>query len=156
MFRIHYRHALLALVLQTLAAGVHAEVLLEKLTSPGFVMPAYAISTHCTLADDGKLFIEYQLGSLKSSRTQPLQLSVSSIKRSILQAAQGNVTTTPYAVDVPTTVYRAYQYPPNGAAQTVTLLENNGGSGTQSINDSQAAIALRNFIDLNCGDPLQY
>jgi hypothetical protein len=156
MPRIRYRHALLALGLQTLAAAANAEVLLEKQTYPGFVLPAYAISTHCTLADDGKLFIEYQLGSLKSSRSQQLKLSTSSIKRSILEAAQGNITTNPYPVDVPITIYRAYQYPPNSDPKTVTLLERNGGSGTETVNDSQAALALRNFIDLNCGDPLQY
>lgn len=133
---------------------VQADVLLEKIKQPGYVMPSYAISSRCTLSNTGLLTTKLQLGELISKRNTRLQLTTLKIQAKINEAALGKITTSSFPVDPPTVTYRAYQKQSNGSTQAVLLYEENGGSGVKSINNSEAATLLRNFIDLNCGDSL--
>ncbi|MGZ8191541.1 MAG: hypothetical protein ACXWTS_09990 [Methylococcaceae bacterium] len=141
------------LLLQGTALLATAGPLLEKVTYPGFVMPAYAVSTRCTLNEDGLMVIQYQLGSLKSQRKQVLQLSTASIKQAIDIASLAPVTSGIFPVDAGTQIYRAFQKKPGGGTKSILLWEQNGGSGEEKINGSSEALMLRNFIDLNCGHP---
>ena len=145
------RWALLSLCL---ASTAQAGVLLEKVSYPGFVMPSYAISKSCTISDSGQLIMQYQLDGMSSKRTLPLQLSKAGIKTKITEAALGTINSENFPVDVNTVIYRAYQKQADSPAKMVLLYEENGGSGEKKANDSEAAVALRNFIDINCGNEL--
>lgn len=144
-----YRWALLPLCL---ASTAQAGVLLEKVSYPGFVMPSYAISKNCAIYDSGQLIIQYQLDGMNSKRIIPLQLSKSGIKMKIAEAAKGTINSESFPVDVATVIYRAYQKQADNTVQPVLLFEENGGSGEKKTNDAEAAVALRNFIDANCGN----
>ncbi len=146
-----YRWALLSLCLTSTA---QAGVLLEKVNYPGFVMPSYAINKSCTISDNGQLTMQYQLDGMSSKRTLPLQLTKARIKTKIAEAALGTINSENFAVDANTVSYRAYQKQADSPAKIVVLYEENGGSGEKKTNDSEAAVALRNFIDLNCGNEL--
>jgi hypothetical protein len=145
-----------SLSLLCLASTTQAGVLLEKVKYPGEVMPSYAISSRCTLSDTGLLVQHQQLGDLISKRKTQLQITTANIKAKITQTALGKVTSSIFPVDAQTIIYRAYQKQPDGSVKQILLYEENGGSGQKKVNDAQEAIALRNFIDLNCGDPLTY
>jgi len=145
------RWALLSLCL---ASTAQAGVLLEKVSYPGFVMPSYAINKSCTLSDNGQLSLHYQLDGMSSKRTVALQLTKAGITAKIAEAALGTINSENFPVDANTVIYRAYQKQTDGPAKMVLLYEENGGSGEKKINGSQAAVALRNFIDLNCGNEL--
>ena len=140
------------LVSLCLATTAQAGVLLEKVNYPGFVMPSYAISKSCTISDSGQLIMQYQLDGMSTKRTLPLQLTKASIKTKIAEAALGKISSESFPVDVNTVSYRAYQKQADGSDKKVLLFEENGGSGEKKINDSEAAVALRNFIDVNCGN----
>lgn len=148
-----YRWTLLSLCIVSTA---QAAVLLEKVTLPGEVLPGYDIRKNCVIQDSGQLVIQYQLSGMNSKRTMPLQLSKPGIKIKIDEAATGTITSEIIPVDVATIIYRTYQKQIDGTIKTVLLYEENGGSGEKKINNSQAATALRNFIDVNCGDELRY
>jgi hypothetical protein len=152
MKKLFYRSLGLLVLLQGTAM---ADVLLEKSTSPGFVMPSYAITTNCKLTDNGKLIVEKQLGNLKSSQTLPVKLSVATIKSTITAAALGTIEEQPFPVDAGSTLYQAYSKQAGGKMKTILLWQENGNSGQKKINNAQEATTLRNFIDLNCGDALQ-
>ena len=137
-----------------LATTAQAGVLLEKVSSPGFVMPSYAITKNCTISDTGQLTLQYQLEAMSSKRTLPLQLTKASIKAKIAEAALGKISSESFPVDVGTVSYNAYQKQTDGSDKKVVLYEQNGGSGEKKVNDSEAAAALRNFIDVNCGNQL--
>ncbi|MCX7092061.1 MAG: hypothetical protein NTY50_01230 [Methylobacter sp.] len=145
------RWALLSLCLTSTA---QAGVLLEKVSYPGFVMTSYAINKSCTISDNGQLTLHYQLDGMSSKRTVPLQLTKASIKTKIAEAALGVINSENFPVDVNTVIYRAYQKQDDSPAKAVLLYEENGGSGEKKVNDSEAAVTLRNFIDLNCGNEL--
>jgi hypothetical protein len=145
------RWALLSLCLTSTA---QAGVLLEKVGYPGFVMPSYAINKSCTISDNGQLTMQYQLDGMSSKRTLPLQLTKARIKTKIAEAALGTVNSESFPVDAGTVSYRAYQKPADSPTKMVMLYEENGGSGEKKTNDSEAAVALRNFIDLNCANEL--
>ncbi len=140
------------LVSLCLATTAQAGVLLEKVNYPGFVMPSYAISKSCTISDSGQLIMQYQLDGMSTKRTLPLQLTKASIKTKIAEAALGKISSESFPVDVNTVSYRAYQKQADGSDKKVLLFEENGGSGEKKVNDSEAAVALRNFIDVNCGN----
>jgi hypothetical protein len=144
------------IVFLSLVSMAHAEVLLEKVKSPGFVMTSYAVSSRCTISDTGLLTTQLQLGELLSKRNTQLQLTTLKVKARIKEAALGNITTNSFPVDAATISYRAYQKQLDGTLKQILLFEQNGGSGVESKNNTEAAITLRNFIDLNCGDPLIY
>jgi hypothetical protein len=139
-----------------MATTAQAGTLLEKVSSPGFVMSSYAIVKKCSITDNGQMVQQYQLHEMASKRTTPLVLAKGSIKIKISEAALGTINTEGMPVDGPTISYRAYQKQAGSALKTVLLYEENGGSGQKSTNDSPSAVALRNFIDVNCGDPLVY
>lgn len=145
------RWALLSLCLTSTA---QAGVLLEKVSYPGFVMPSYAINKSCTISDNGQLTLLYQLGGMSSKRSVELQLTKTAIKTKIAEAALGAINSENFPVDVNTVIYRAYHKQDGSPAKAVLLYEENGGSGEKKVNDSEAAVALRNFIDLNCGNEL--
>ncbi|TAN47677.1 MAG: hypothetical protein EPN21_16930 [Methylococcaceae bacterium] len=132
--------------------AVHAGVLLEKTTAPGFVMPAYAISKRCTIHTDGRMAQTYQIGAASSKRGIVLTLG-RGIADVVDVAAQGAIQESNIPVDLPTIGYYAYQNS-GGHAKKIILLESNGGSGIRKENDAEAALQLRNFIDLNCGDAI--
>lgn len=146
-----YFFALFALLAaQTASAG---NVLLEKNTLPGYVMPAYAVNKSCTIHEKGKLVVSYTLQQLTSERSTPLTLDAAAIKSAIDDAALGTITTGESTVDTGVVQYYAYQTQSDGTFKRIVLWET-GGIGPRT-NDSDSAILLRNFIDLNCGDPLQ-
>jgi hypothetical protein len=145
-----------SLSLLCLASTAQASVLLEKVKYPGYVMQSYAISSRCTLSDTGLLVQHQQLGDLISKRKTQLQVTTANIKAKMTLAASGKITSSPFPVDPPTVIYRAYQKQPDGSTKQILLYEENGGSGQKKVNEAQEAIMLRNFIDLNCGDPLTY
>lgn len=135
-------------------AAMAANVLLEKVTYPGFVMQSYAISTQCQLMDNGQIMRTKQLGGLTSNQVLPLKLSVDTIKTSIKTAALGKITIENAPVDMPTISYRAYQKQSNGKWKQILLWEQNGGSGENKTNDSTEATTLKNFININCDNAL--
>ena len=153
MSLFYYRWLLLPLCALSTA---QASVLLEKVSYPGYVMPSYALTKSCTIQDNEQLVIQYQLDGMSSKRTLPLQLNKASIKAKIAEAETGAMSMESFPVDVATVIYRAYQKQADGKLKMVLLYEENGGSGTKSVNDAQSAVALRNFIDANCGDNLRY
>lgn len=140
----------------SLIADAQAGIILEKVTYAGETLPSYAINKHCTINDNGQLNTEYQLNSMSSKRTQVLKLSKITIKQNIDTAALAIINTDIFPVDGETILYRAYQKQMDGTVKTVLLYEENGSSGEKKVNASDSAIALRNFIDLNCGDALRY
>lgn len=148
-----FRWALLSFCLVSTA---QADILLQKISSPGFVMSTYAISKSCTITDAGQLIMQFQLDGMNSKRSIPLQLTKASIKTKISEAALGTLNTESFPVDVPTISYYAFQKQADNTVKKVVLYEANGGSGQKITNDSQSAVALRNFIDVNCGDNLVY
>jgi hypothetical protein len=145
-----------SLSLLCLASTAQAGVLLEKVKYPGEVMPSYTISSRCTLSDTGLLVQHQQLGDLISKRKTQLQVTTANIKAKVTLAAAGKVTSSTFPVDGQTIIYRAYQKQPDGSVKQILLYEENGGSGQKLVNETEEAIVLRNFIDLNCGDPLTY
>jgi hypothetical protein len=151
MLKLPYRWAIIC-VLQGVTGLAAAGVLLEKVTYPGFVRQEDAISTRCTLHDDGLMTMQYQLGSLKSLHKQTLQLNTAAIKQNIDIAALAPMSSAIFPVDANTQIYRAYQKKA-GAVKTVVLFEQNGGTGEEKTNGSSEALMLRHFIDLNCGKP---
>ncbi|MDO9105024.1 MAG: hypothetical protein Q7U57_08685 [Methylovulum sp.] len=148
----HYRWLLLPLCWAPMA---HSGVLLEKISSPGFVMPSYAAGKNCAIRENGQLSMRYQLDDMNSSHTLTLHLSKSSINTKISEASLGVIHSEAFPVDANSVLYRAYQKQVDGSVKTVLLYEENGGSGEKKVNDSESAVALRNFIDLNCGDALR-
>jgi hypothetical protein len=146
----------LSLALLALAAvsSAHSAVLLEKVSYAGFVMPSYAITKSCTINDNGQLIMDYKLAGMNSKRTIAMQINSSVIKDTIVQAQAGKITTAIFPVDAATVMYRAYYKQSNGSTKTVSLYEENGGTGQLKTNTSQAAQTLKNFINLNCGDAL--
>lgn len=133
-----------------------AAVLLEKVTLPGFVLPQRAIVQKCTINDNGQIVKQFQLAGMQANHVLPVQLSLKSIKAKINQAAGGKITSSIIAVDGPSFTYTAYQMQANGTAKSVLLYKENGGAGTKAVNNSLAAQALSNFIDLNCAEYLLY
>lgn len=139
---------LAGLVLSTAQA---ASLLLEKITRPGFVMPAYAISKACLIASDGKMTQTYQIGSASSKKITKLILG-NGVGGVIAEAEQGKIIQSSGPVDTPTVIYNAYRME-NGRNRKIILSVHDGGSGVVKENSSEAARLLQNFIDLNCGDP---
>lgn len=129
---------------------VHAGVLLEKITLPGYGLDIDAVTKHCSIQDNGQLTIQLQVSSLISKRSQSLQLSKATIKSRIDEAAAGIINTYAFNLDGPTITYNAYQKQPDGTVKTILLYKEDGASGSQQQNNSDSAIRLRNFIDLNC------
>jgi len=132
---------------------VQAGVILEKVQTPGFVLPAYAITKTCAINGAGRMVQTYQVADVSSAKTIQLKLG-GPLDELIDLAAKGTLTQSSIPVDVPTTGYYAYQ-PTKGKPRKVVLFESNGGSGVQTDNSAEEAMILRNFIDLNCGDPIQ-
>lgn len=113
----------LLVALLVVQSDLTAAVLLEKITYPGFVMPAYAIVTSCKLTDSNQIVFEKQIGSLKSSQTLPLKLTVDNIKTQIGIAATGTITSESFPVDAQTTRYQGYNKQANGKLKAVLLWE---------------------------------
>jgi hypothetical protein len=119
-------------------------------------MSSYAVSSRCTVSDTGLLTTQLQLSDLISKRNTQLQLTIVKTTAKINNAALGKITSSSFPVDGPTISYRAYQKLADGSIKQILLYEENGGTGVKKTNSSDAAVTLRNFIDLNCGDPLVY
>jgi hypothetical protein len=131
-----------------------AAPLLEKVTTPGFVMPEYAITTRCTLNDTGQMTIKYVIGNINSVQTRSIALTKLAIQAAINNAA-GHTSWGPVLVaDAPVQTYAAYQRQPDGTSKRIVLWQSTGGTNVATNNTSDA-VRLRNLIDLNCGDPLQ-
>jgi hypothetical protein len=126
--------------------------LLEKITTPGFVLPEYAISKTCTLQTNGSLSISYTIGGLTSKKISQLKLSLPSLKQTIDAAAMGELTEGPSIADTGRVEYAAYQAQVGGTSKKIILWQ--AGEIAPKTNNSSEARLLRNFIDLNCGDPL--
>lgn len=147
-------HGLLTVILLTgTFTATEAAVLLEKTTSRGFVMPAYGVTSRCSLTDDGHLIQQYNLSTLMSKRVSAMQLSVINLKTMIKNTSFGMVTSEMFPVDAGTQTYRAFNIQA-GVVKSVLLYEENGGTGQKRTNNAPEALILRNFIDLNCGNPL--
>jgi hypothetical protein len=131
-----------------------APVLLEKITQPGFTTPAYAVAKTCKISIDGKLVQTYAIGAAGSTRSTQLILS-NGIGGIINEAAKGVISTSNGPVDTPTIIYNAYQIAA-GHSTKVILSSHNGGTGQIKENGSDAALLLKNFINLNCGDAIEY
>jgi hypothetical protein len=131
----------------------HAAVLLEKISYPGYTLYEYASAKKCQIQDDGKMQIQHELGGMTSNSTTPLRLSLTRINQTIAAATSGRITHENWYVDGPTYIYRAYLRKADGTVKSILLYEENGGRGSKTTNQSQAARLLSNFIDLNCGDP---
>lgn len=141
---------ILCLSILSLPSAYAARVILQKTTSPGFVMPAYAISKTCKIHDNGQITQHYQVASAASLKTGKLKLRPTT-GGLIDEAALGKITETITAVDIPSVSYVAFQK----TNKKVILRDINGGTGVEKTNESEAATILRNFIDLNCGDPIE-
>lgn len=142
------------IILAALLAAQTAEAvpLLEKDTSPGFVSPSYAISKTCVIHRAGIMINSYNLAGLSSQRIMPLKLSLAKIITMINNATLGALTTGQSTVDTGSVRYYAYQAQADGSFKKIVLWQV-GGVAPQ-VNNSAEALTLRNFIDLNCGDPL--
>lgn len=139
-----------------LPVAAPADVLLERVTLPGYVMESFAARTACTIDDNGHLAQEFQLGELASNRVQQTHMTVGTVKLAIIEAARGTLQTESFPVDAPTVIYRAYKAGADSGARVVLLLEENGGSGEKKVNQSPAAQKLKNFIDLHCSGAIQF
>jgi hypothetical protein len=133
------------------SAAQAAPLLLEKITQPGFVMPAYAITKTCAISSDGKMTQTYTIGAATSKKLTQLVLG-SGIGDVIIEAEKGKITQSSGPVDTPTVIYNAYRME-NGRNRKIILSVHDGGSGIVKENNADAARLLQNFIDLNCGDP---
>ncbi len=129
-------------------------VMLEKITTPGFVMAEYAVNKSCVIQANGKLVVNYKLGTLSSKREDVLKLSLTAIKDAIDKAALGVLTAGPSIADTGRVEYAAYQPQADRSLKKIVLWQT--GEIAPETNDAPEAKLLRNFIDLNCGDPLLY
>ena len=135
------------------AHSASAVPLLEKDTISGFISPAYAINKTCVIHRAGTMVNSYNLGGLASQRSTVLKLSLAKIVTMINNAALGFLTPgQPTAADQGGVEYYAYQPQAGGSLKKIVLWQI--GGGTPQLNNSAEALTLRNFIDLNCGDPL--
>jgi hypothetical protein len=139
-------------IIVLLSSSIQAAPLLEKITTPGFVMPEYAISKKCTLQTNGTVSINYTLATLTAKKTFPVQISVPAINTLINQAAIGKLIEGQSIADTGRVEYVAYQAKSGGIAKQIILWQ--AGEIAPKTNDSSQARVLRNFIDLVCGDPL--
>ena len=127
-------------------------LLLEKITTPGFIAPSAALSKSCVIQKSGNLVISYNLGGLISKRTTLLKLNFPTIIATIDKAAVGPFAAGLSTVDTGRTEYNAYQKQPDGSLKKIILFQQGGISPATNL--APEATLLRNFIDLNCGDPL--
>ncbi|MFZ2724709.1 MAG: hypothetical protein WAX77_00485 [Methylococcaceae bacterium] len=144
------------LFILSVSTTAQAGILLEKVNYPGFVMDSYAATKHCAIHDNGQLSLDYQLTDLYSKQSLPLKFSRAAIKNKIALADTGTINTEIFPVDANTVIYRAYLKQSDASIKTVLLYEENGGSGQKHSNTSEAAITLKNFIDLNCEGSIKY
>jgi hypothetical protein len=151
--KVQYITALAALlVAQTISAA--PAPLLEKITKPGFVMAEYAINKSCMIQSTGAMSINYALGQLSSKRASVLKLSLTTINAAIDKAAMGTLKTWSSTADTGRVEYYAYQMQADGSFKKYILWQT--GEIAPKTNNAPEAKLLRNFIDLNCGDPLLY
>jgi hypothetical protein len=132
------------------AHSVSAVPLLEKDTISGFISPAYAINKTCVIHRAGTMVNSYNLGGLASQRSTVLKLSLAKIVTMINNAALGSLTPGQPIPDAGIVEYYAYQPQADGSLKKIVLWQ----GGAPQLNNSAEALTLRNFIDLNCGDPL--
>lgn len=144
----------MAVVMLLMAQAVSATpvMLLEKTTTPGFVLDEYAISKSCVIQTSGNLLIDYKLRELSSKRASVLKLNLSVIKGIIDKAALGTLKTGQSLVDIGRVEYNAYQTKADGSLKKIILWQT--GEIAPKTNTAPEAKLLRNFIDLNCGDAL--
>jgi hypothetical protein len=150
--KIKYISALAALAALLLTQTISAAPLLEKITKPGFVLEERAINKSCVIQDTGNLAIDYNLGQLSSKRASVLKLNLATIKTIIDKAASGTLKTWPSIVDIGRVEYYAYQKQADGSLKKIILWQT--GEIAPKTNNALEARLLRNFIDLNCGEPL--
>lgn len=144
------------LFLSLMPAATSAAVLLERSTAAGFVMEPYALSTRCTIDESGQLAIHMQLSDLGSDQVRQLQLSLPALRATIGEARHGRLETEPYPVDAEASRYVAYRrIKADDSYQEVLLFETNNG-GLKRVNNTPAAIKLRNFLDLHCDGQLSF
>jgi hypothetical protein len=150
------RRALVPLIL-VFPLVAQADILLERVTEPGMTEAVWAVSTRCTIDENGQLALHYRLGAeLGSSRVQQLQLTLAALRSGIRQASRGEFVDEAIGVDGETWIYRAWKRADDGSQAEVLLYEENGGSGQKRVNQSAAARMLKNFIDLNCSGALRF
>jgi hypothetical protein len=138
-----------------LAKTVAATPLLEKVTTHGYVMAEYALNKSCVIENTGQMTIYYNLRGLSSQRVVKLKLNRKNLNAVIDTAALGTLKKAPgEMVDAGRTDHFAYQKQADGTFKKVILWQS--GDGVIYTNQSPEAKLLRNFIDLNCGDPLLY
>lgn len=118
--------------------------LLVKATSPGFTMPAFAISTECKLFSNR---VEVSTSVLGGTVSEVRVTAVNAgLRELIRKAATGRITRSNGAVDIPTAKY----YIPTNRRDPIYLQFTNGGTGTNLTNESEEAKALVNLLDLVC------
>lgn len=122
--------------------------LLSLTKSPGFAPPWWQIGTQCLIYPD-KVEVKRFVGrALASSEVRKVQLeNFVALDKVIAEAAKGKLTEETGPTDIPTIAHMATELSPLGVPKKVTLRV----KGTFSVtNESNAATALINFIDLHC------
>lgn len=129
---------------------------LEKSSNSGFTTPEQATSSLCVIKANGSIQTQLTTGGLSTSKRDLVTIK-GDWADLIATAIVGTINTAQYPVDANSISYRIVpdKVPPNVKAQQIILFEQNGGTGSESVNGSPAAITLRNFMDLNCGNSPQ-
>jgi hypothetical protein len=150
MLGLGYR-SFVSVCLLAATSVVPAAVLLSKSTSPGYVMPEYALYTTCTLDDKGVLTMMTQLNGLTSKRTVTGQFGLDGIRQNIAESVSGHIKKPEFMIaDLASTTYSASHKQANGQMINVFLYEDSGMQNQNTYNESPAALALRNFMDEIC------
>ena len=128
--------------------------LLIKSEVPAPLPPQYALpSTSCIFDDQGLLLTTHRLNGLFAKKSDIVSVSTDAVKKMIAEAATGSIKK-PSAVIIgaATVSYYAYQKLTDGSLKRIFLAETHGNSidDTQTVNESAAAVALKNLIDVMC------
>ena len=136
----------LALASQALAA--YNGPLLSKSTHSGFVRPGYRIHTSCEIYSD-KVVLKLAAENNQSTEERKITLQ-GDLSKSIEESSRGPIESQTAPVDGPGTYYKAFRILSDDGVETIDLATDSGGNGKRTINRSDAAQGLRNFIDMNC------
>jgi hypothetical protein len=129
--------------------------LLVKEASTGFVIPSYARYEKCEIYANRTVITRTFGGQLRVNSTETRPQTVSGDIQKLLEEAQRTPPKTDVGpVDGPTVKYYGFMIQAGDTVKLVNLEEENGGTGTILINNSEAAITLKNTIEALCSDTI--
>ena len=109
-------------------------------------MPEYAMASECRIYSD-RVEIDRSVGNLVSSKeVRNLEVNLAQVTARIQEAQVGKITETPVPTDIPERRYTGVA----ADGKEVLLLSRAAGQ----TNIASSAVALKNFMDMVCGESL--